>query len=904
MLTPSPCHSLTPASNSADPTASKPAVIVYCDDLLRPSATFVRSQGEALANFNPYYVGTRLLKGLSLPPQRTIAVNRWGKLGFLSEVLYRQWEVAPSFWQNLKQCQPQLIHAHFGPDGVLALPLAHRLDIPLIVTFHGFDATTKDEYARRSFSKHRHYLQQRDTLKTEAALFIAVSDFIRSKLLEQGFPAEKVVVHHIGVNTSEFQRDPRIEREPIVLFVGRLVEKKGCEYLIRAMAQVQQSLPDVKLVIIGDGPLRPQLEALAAQLLSNYEFLGLQPPCMVKVWMNRARLLCSPSVTAASGDAEGIPMVILEAQSMGLPVVSSDHAGIPDAVAHGETGFLAPERDWVALSTYLQHLLTDTDLWTQFSQAGQERVQTQFDLQKQTAQLEQLYQQVLDQRGLERAHKGFFPNRPGQAQPPTSATAISSQTLLELEGHGLPQPPHPLEHQHRLGYLSGAPRVSTRPQAEASGPRAHILGVIRAFEALDWEVETFIAGDWVPLPWVAKGSERTLRSNPWRTLAADLLRIWMNYRNQRRAWKLFGPKVDWVYERFGAFQSLGRYFQQRGQVPWILETNALLYEEAKLERQSIILADLARALELRAYRQCDLLVCISQALKERIVQVAGIPADKVLVVHNGVDTQWFDPQRYQPRRLFSGLTIGFVGGLFVWQGLDLLLQALHELKRDEDLSFNLVVIGDGVMRQPWETLAAKLGLNEQVKFTGWLSPAQLPPYLAGFDLGFSGHLDVQGRAVYRSPLKLYEYMAMAKPVITSEVEDTQTLVRVGETGFLFPAGDLQGLKQALRSAWQQQNHLAAMGAQARADVVAHHSWQARVSQMMVEVEHRLNGGNVKPDGAHVNFNNGNVKPDGASVNLNNGNVKPDGASVEDNHASVNAADHSVDLKLVSSQLQP
>ena len=379
---------------------SKPAVIIYRDHLLPPSATFIKSQAEALNDFIPYYAGSRLIQpGLPLSKELTLVVNKGGLLGKLREVSSKLWGFAPAFVQQIKALNPALIHAHFGPDGVIALPLARDLRVPLIVTFHGFDATVKDSYARRSSYRYWVYLGRKDMLKHEAQLFIAVSKYIKAKLLEQGFPQNKIVVHYIGVDTEIFQPDPTVLREPIVLFVGRLVDKKGCQYLIRAMAQVQAAMPDVELVIIGDGPLKRDLEKLSAKSLRRYRFLGAQPHHIVRSWMNRALLLGAPSVTASSGDSEGAPIVILEAQAMGLPVISSIHSGIPELVTHNETGFLVAERDWEELARYITYLLGDKTLWQQFSQRSQEQVRALFNLQKQTSALEEIYKQVLAEKG-------------------------------------------------------------------------------------------------------------------------------------------------------------------------------------------------------------------------------------------------------------------------------------------------------------------------------------------------------------------------------------------------------------------------------------------------------------------------------------------------------------------------
>jgi glycosyltransferase involved in cell wall biosynthesis len=296
--------------------------------------------------------------------------------------------------------QPALVHAHFGPDGLDALPFARRLGVPLVTTFHGYDATVQRAYALQSKSiQHRRYARFMETLQEQGTVFIAVSKFIRRKLIESGYPVDKIHVHYIGVNTTELRCDPEIKRLRTVLFVGRLVENKGCSYLIRAMDRVQRSIPDAELVIIGDGPERRRLESLAKSHLRRFRFLGAQPPHLVRDWMQRSWVFCVPSVTIESGASEGFGLVFAEAQAIGLPVVSFRTGGIPEAVAHGETGLLAPERDLNALSDHLATLLTDLHSWERFSAAGQARVRRLFDIQQQTHILERIYSSIVGSHG-------------------------------------------------------------------------------------------------------------------------------------------------------------------------------------------------------------------------------------------------------------------------------------------------------------------------------------------------------------------------------------------------------------------------------------------------------------------------------------------------------------------------
>lgn len=372
-------------------------VLIFRDHLLPPSETFILAQGEALKEFTAYYVGSRFVRGLHTPPERTLVVNKGNVSGWFQEIVFKVTRFSfPQVLMSLRKLSPLLLQAHFGPGGAFALPLAQRLGLPLIVTYHGIDATIKDEFARRFFS-FRLYLKRREILKREARLFIAVSHFIKDNLINQGFPEEKIVVHYIGVDTHFFTPDLSIPREPIVLFVGRLVEKKGCEYLIRAMTKVQTEMPEVELVVIGDGPLRSKLENMARELPGRWRFLGTQSQNVVREWMNRAMVFSVPSVIAESGDAEGFGLVFAEAQAMGLPVVSFATGGIPEAVAHGKTGFLAAEGDTKMLASYILQLLSDKELWQKFSIEGQKRVRQHFDLEKQTRKLEEIYMRVISE---------------------------------------------------------------------------------------------------------------------------------------------------------------------------------------------------------------------------------------------------------------------------------------------------------------------------------------------------------------------------------------------------------------------------------------------------------------------------------------------------------------------------
>jgi len=373
----------------------RPSILIYRSTLLPLSETFVLSQPEALENFTPYFVGFTRVDGLRLPERRFHLIGEMGALGATQKVIYKLFGVAPGLSRHLRSLNPVLIHAHFGVDSVQALWLARRLRIPLVITFHGYDATMKEKYARKYSYDYRRYLRWRPVIQREGSLFVAVSEFVRGRLIAQGFPPDKVLVHYVGVDTNLFAPDLSVPRAPIVLFAGRLVDSKGCGYLIQAMEKVQQQVPEAQLVVIGDGPLRRDLEQMASERLRNHSFLGAQSQNEVRYWMNRAKVFSVPSFTTQWGTSEGFGLVFTEAQAMGVPVASFATGGIPEAVAHEITGLLAEERDVEGLAGNISRLLKDQILWQQFSAAARARVRDHFDLRDQTSRLEEMYGRLL-----------------------------------------------------------------------------------------------------------------------------------------------------------------------------------------------------------------------------------------------------------------------------------------------------------------------------------------------------------------------------------------------------------------------------------------------------------------------------------------------------------------------------
>jgi glycosyltransferase involved in cell wall biosynthesis len=319
-----------------------------------------------------------------------------GRVVMPRSVLERRWMQVSGDTSRLADrvapWKPRLIHAHFATDALLALPLARRLGVPLVVTLHGYDVmrTRGALLGSLRLSWARYAIWRRRVIEG-GALFLAVSDALRRRAVAQGFPEARVRTHYLGTKLAPMPADAPPREPGLVLHVGRLVEKKGTALLLDAMAQV----PGGRLAVIGEGPLGEALRVQASKLGLDVEWLGRLPHEEVRGWMRRATLLAVPSITARDGDAEGLPTVIAEAGAVGLPTVGSDHSGIPEAVVDGVTGFVVPEGDSVQLAARIAELLADPARAGAMGLAARARTEDLFDSGKQIERLEGYYDELL-----------------------------------------------------------------------------------------------------------------------------------------------------------------------------------------------------------------------------------------------------------------------------------------------------------------------------------------------------------------------------------------------------------------------------------------------------------------------------------------------------------------------------
>lgn len=368
-----------------------PAVLIYRSTLLASSEPWVVTQSEAVPGYPAHYLGHAADPASWVPPERT-TISSWGvrPLRLAAFLVGRD----PAADRCIESVRPALVHAHFGPDGMFAAATARRHRLPLVVSFHGYDATRPDTAFTTPGG--RLWLRRRQGVFHQAALLLANSTYVRDHLVERGAPAQKVCVHHLGIDTAAFTPPIDGARRPgNVLFVGRLVEAKGIDVLVRAMADVRRAMPGATLTVIGDGPMRASVEQLSRELGVDAEFVGAQPQQAVREAMQRASLLCGPSTVSAAGQREAFGLVFAEAQACGLPVVTCRSGGIPDVVVDGVGGLLADEGDQTGIAAAITTLLGDDDLRHTFGVRGREHVLEHFDLARRSAALAAHYDAVV-----------------------------------------------------------------------------------------------------------------------------------------------------------------------------------------------------------------------------------------------------------------------------------------------------------------------------------------------------------------------------------------------------------------------------------------------------------------------------------------------------------------------------
>jgi colanic acid/amylovoran biosynthesis glycosyltransferase len=376
------------------------------------------------------------IHAFALPPERGAAHDEIARYALLDRV--RQWQPMPSSWiaripsavmriagggfrrpaivldslnvfrhgrsaLNLSRLHKRIperrtgrrydvIQCHYGPNGLRAFDLQSfgLLSGPVVTTFHGYDANRLPGIFGADMY---------DTLFARGDLFTVGSDFMKRRIVALGAPAERIVKLPMGVDLSKYrfaERNAAPSTAPRLLTVARLVEVKGIEYALRAVAMVKRRFPGVMYRIVGDGPLRRRLEELRRELglQENVELLGALPSEAVMPLYEAADIFLLPSIVTASGEEENQPVVLAEAQALGVPVVASAIGGVAESMVDGGSGILVPPRDAEALARAIIALCEHPEERLRMAQRGRSHVEQEFDLERLNDRLAEIYAQL------------------------------------------------------------------------------------------------------------------------------------------------------------------------------------------------------------------------------------------------------------------------------------------------------------------------------------------------------------------------------------------------------------------------------------------------------------------------------------------------------------------------------
>ncbi|MGK7928565.1 MAG: glycosyltransferase [Spirulina sp.] len=287
-----------------------------------------------------------------------------------------------------------IIHCQFGSVGLMGL-LFRNLGLlrgKLIVIFRGSDISK--------------YLQKwgdrvYDRLFREGDFFLTNCEFFRQRAIKLGCKPDKIVILGSGIDCRKFAFTPRHfpdDGKVKIATTGRLVEKKGIEYGIRAIASLADTYPNIEYNIIGDGELREHFQQLIQELNVSHwvKLLGWKQQEELIEILDRSHILIAPSVTAADGNQDAPVNTLKEAMAMGLPVIGTHHGGIPELIEEGISGFLVPERDARGIAEKVRYLIDHPEIWPEMGKAGRDRVEQKYNMNKLNEQLVEIYRSVLE----------------------------------------------------------------------------------------------------------------------------------------------------------------------------------------------------------------------------------------------------------------------------------------------------------------------------------------------------------------------------------------------------------------------------------------------------------------------------------------------------------------------------
>jgi glycosyltransferase involved in cell wall biosynthesis len=331
-------------------------ILVTCHGFLTPSMTFIYNQIRALQNQGHIVeVVACERKNEHLFPLENVHIYKEKKdFNYIISAFKRKLNIdftyfsssfSKNFQRHIATFEPDIVHCHFGTHFFRLGDYFKWSPIPTVITFHGYDASAA--------LTNKAYCNSLNKVFTNPLVSgTAVSEALKSNLVNTGIPSEKIIVDYLGVDIDFFKREKRREfnsnAPATFLQIANFVEKKGHQYTLKAFKKhLEATKSNDVLIFGGTGPLFEEMVQLSKKLnlQQNVKFIGLVDKFQVKELMEDAHFFVHHSITAADGDTEGLPTVLMEAMAMELPCISTFHAGIPEIIDHEKNGLLVEERN-------------------------------------------------------------------------------------------------------------------------------------------------------------------------------------------------------------------------------------------------------------------------------------------------------------------------------------------------------------------------------------------------------------------------------------------------------------------------------------------------------------------------------------------------------------------------------
>lgn len=282
----------------------------------------------------------------------------------------------------------EIVLAEYGITASNMVDVCAELNIPLIAHYHGFDA-----YEYKTIDKYKPaYLN----LSNKAAKIIVVSEDMKNELIQLGMNAAKMINHPYGVDVAKFKQTQPAKNKNIIISVGRFTGKKAPHLVIKSFALVLNEVKDAELWMVGSGEKFEECKLLIQELnlQKNVKLLGVKKPEEISELLSQAKVFVQHSLRPKNGDSEGTPNTVLEASSCGLPIVSTLHAGIKEAVIHNQTGYLVNEGDYENMAKHLITLLNDNEVVERMGNAAREHMEKNYKIENKIESLRNILKSI------------------------------------------------------------------------------------------------------------------------------------------------------------------------------------------------------------------------------------------------------------------------------------------------------------------------------------------------------------------------------------------------------------------------------------------------------------------------------------------------------------------------------